>query len=159
MRQSILYHPSALCQATAAVSSACMQTCRMSLSSPTGPGELTMIYYPFLQNTKLKPNSFVFLSIPDASHAQWHPFTLSIVRNSTDPDTPVQAALFVRPYGSWVQVPPPPLCSPCSQCIISFAVPGACLSVQRPAALSGCTGCGLQASCYAIPYWPGQMPH
>ena len=57
-----------------------------------------------LQTVKLQPNSFVFLSIPDASRAQWHPFTLSGVRNSNSPDRPAQATIYLKPYGRWVQV-------------------------------------------------------
>lgn len=57
-----------------------------------------------MQATELKPNSFVFLAVPDASRSQWHPFTLSIVRNSTDAKQPAQATIFVKPYGSWAQV-------------------------------------------------------
>ena len=57
-----------------------------------------------LQDTKLQPNSFVFIGCPDASRSQHHPFTLALVRNSTRPDEPACATIYCKPYGGWVQV-------------------------------------------------------
>lgn len=57
-----------------------------------------------MQETKLHPNSFVFMNVPDASRAQWHPFTLSYVRNSIHADQPAHATIYLKPYGRWVTV-------------------------------------------------------
>ena len=59
-----------------------------------------------VQDTKLQPNSFLFISIPAASRAQWHPFTLAYVRNSTTQGLPAKASLHIKPYGKWSQVRP-----------------------------------------------------
>ena len=63
------------------------------------------------QETKLEPNSFVFVSCPDASRSQWHPFTFSYIRNSTSRTEPAHATIYLKPYGRWVQVCVSPLTS------------------------------------------------
>lgn len=57
-----------------------------------------------VQETELLPNSFIFVSVPSASRAQWHPFTLAYVRNSADPRHPSTVTLNMKPYGRWSQV-------------------------------------------------------
>ncbi|KAK9812181.1 hypothetical protein WJX73_002334 [Symbiochloris irregularis] len=78
----------------------------MNVSIVTGSilsEDVLALHLMFTPETKLTPNSFVFISCPDASRSEWHPFTLSLVQNSTSPDRPATATIFMKSYGKWVK--------------------------------------------------------
>lgn len=62
------------------------------------------VYTWGFQETELQPNSCVWLSCPEVSRLQRHPFTLGLVHNSPDSSTPARATIYLKPIGSWAQV-------------------------------------------------------
>lgn len=86
-----------------------------------------------MQDTKLLPNSFLFISVPTASRAQWHPFTLAYVRNSLHVGQPAVASLHIKPYGRWSQVSlpvPSELLRTRSHCSLTAIVGGAAMPMM-----------------------------